>query len=40
MFKLLENVANAVADYTVGTLIVMAHIATADRPRRRLPAPR
>lgn len=40
MFKLIENVASVVADYTVGTLIVMAHIATADRGRKRLPAPR
>ena len=40
MFKLLGTVANAVADYTVGTFIVMAHIATAERPRNRLTAPR
>ena len=35
------EVQRAVADYTIGTVIVMVHMATADRRARRvaLPAP-
>lgn len=41
MFRALRRMGGVVADYTVGTVIVMAHMATADRrTRRQLMAPR
>jgi|GEM_PF-2982215 len=36
MFRSLRNMQRAVADYTVGTVIVMVHMATAERRARRL----
>lgn len=41
MFRALKRMGGVVADYTVGTVIVMAHMATIDRQtRQRLLAPR
>ena len=38
MFRRLKQVSSMVADYTVGTVIVMVHMASAERrPRPRLP---
>ena len=40
MIRRIRELQSAVADYTVGTVIVMVHMATADRrERQRLPAP-
>jgi hypothetical protein len=40
MIRRIRDLQGAIADYTVGTLIVMVHMATADRRERaRLPAP-
>jgi hypothetical protein len=41
MFRRIRALQSAVADYTVGTIIVMVHMATADRRVRvhALPAP-
>ncbi len=36
MFRSIRNMQRAVADYTVGTVIVMVHMATAERRARRL----
>jgi hypothetical protein len=36
MLSFLGNITNRLADYTIGTVIVMVHIAMADR---RPPAP-
>lgn len=35
MFRVLRRMGGVVADYTVGTVIVMAHMATVDRQTRR-----
>jgi len=41
MIRRLRNLRSVVADYTVGTVIVMVHMATADRRARyALPARR
>jgi hypothetical protein len=37
MLRILGSVTNRLADYTIGTVIVMVHIAMADR-RSALPA--
>ncbi len=37
MLRILGNVTNRLADYTIGTVIVMVHIAMADR-RAAVPA--
>ncbi len=37
--NVVERVGNVVADYTVGTVIVMVHMVTADRAQRRLVLP-
>jgi hypothetical protein len=36
MFKTIERITGRVADYTLGTVIVMAHILMADRRSRAL----
>jgi hypothetical protein len=41
MLQLIGKVSNRVADYTIGTVIVMVHIAMADRKAMpALPDPR
>jgi hypothetical protein len=39
MWNLADRVVKAVSDVTVGTVIVLVHIALADRSRRRLVLP-
>ncbi len=34
MLKLMTNLAGRVADYTIGTAIVLVHVALADRRER------
>lgn len=34
MFRRIETLTKTIADYTVGTVIVMIHIATAERTAR------
>ena len=41
MFQKIRELQGAVADYTIGTMIVMVHMATAERRERRgLPSQR
>jgi len=41
MFRRIRELQGALADYTVGTVIVMVHMATVGRRERyALPAPR
>ena len=35
MFRLLGNIRSKFADYTVGSIIVMVHMATAERVNHR-----
>lgn len=41
MLETFGRIANRVADYTIGTVIVLVHVTMADRRRRlKLAAPR
>jgi hypothetical protein len=39
MWSLADRVVKAVSDATVGTVIVLVHVALADRARLRAPVP-
>jgi len=40
MWSLADRMVKAVSDVTVGTVIVLVHIALADRDRKPVPPPR